>query len=196
MKFTATILILLIFANSCTIEKRLHGRGYHISWNKRYSRVKNDASKKKLEEEVVIEEETIDTLESLANEETVVEEEQPQIDSTDFTKEARKKERAEKYPDLPREERKFEPLGILAFKILLINIPIGIIGENAADAKIVGQCEIIFLAVLLVSFFLAVISMIRYFRNPRHYRINIFPFIVILVGLFYLVMFIMGNYVV
>ncbi len=175
----------------------MHGRGYHISWNKKYSRVKNDEVKKHLEEEEVAEEEIIDTLSASSNEETLIEEEPitpPETDSTEISKEDRKTERAQKYPDLPRAERKFEPLGVLAFKILLLNIPIGIIGENAVDARVIGQCEFMFLTILILTFILAVISMIRYVRNPKHYRFNIFAIVVILVGLFYLLMFILGNY--
>jgi len=187
MRFILFCFLILIFFTSCSIEKRLYGRGYHVTWHKRYSKTKGNEKEKKLEPVETAEEESVDSLEVVP--------ENPAADSLQLSKEEKKKARKEKYPDLPREERKFEPLGVLAFKILLINIPIGLIGENATDPRVVAQMEIIFLFILIIAFVLAIISMVRYLRNPKHYKFNIFAILVILIGLFYLVEFILGNYV-
>lgn len=101
----------------------------------------------------------------------------------------------EKLPVLPREERKFEPLGVLAFKIFLLDIPVGFFLDNVGlnDIKANTRLGLLFFAVLSVSLILAVISMIRYFRNPKHYKFNIFAILVILVALFFIIEFLCGN---
>ena len=196
MRLLFAIVLSITFMCSCTIEKRLHGRGYHISWNKKYSRVKKDEVKKQLEEEEVVEEEVIDTLSTSQNEEALIEEEPitpPEADSTDISREDRKKERAEKYPDLPREDRKFEPLGVKAVKLLALDGLILIWADNEDDHQRYVGLALTFLIVLAVVFAMGIVSMIRYLRHPRHYRFNIWALLCIFVGALYITFAVLGT---
>jgi len=197
MRFAIFFFLILIFCNSCTIEKRLHGRGYHISWNKKYSRVKKDDKKKKLESEEVVDEETIDTLGSTGNEQSLLEEDpitppEP-IDSTELSKEDRKKERAQKYPKLPRAERKFEPLGVKAVKLLALDGLLVIWGDHEANHQSYFMIMLSFLIILAIVFVLGIVSMIRYLLHPRHYRFNIWALLCIFVGALYISFAVMGT---
>ncbi len=177
--------MLVIFG--CSIQKRQHTGGYYIQWHKRYHSSEGKREKQKLQDTIA---DVVD-LDTIVERDTIIAE--VKIDSIVSNDEPIAKH--EKLPPLPRKERKFEPLGVLAFKILLGDVLVGILGENSADHKTIVQLEILFLIILLISFVLGVVSMIRYLRNPRHYRFNIFAIIAILVPLFYLVEFILGNYV-
>ncbi|MFT6501623.1 MAG: hypothetical protein ACJASQ_001739 [Crocinitomicaceae bacterium] len=64
------ILLLLAFTSACTVQKRLHRPGWHVSWNKNY---KQNKASEALEEKSVIteltEEEKLSSLEKIPNKE-------------------------------------------------------------------------------------------------------------------------------
>lgn len=182
------LLILVLFAlcTGCSIEKRVHTGGYYIKWHKHYKGSKNEAK---------VEKET-DTTSTVLLEDSVsaipdeIEVPDPEIDSVSSSD--NKQERAKLEP-LPRKERKFEPLGVLAFKILCADVLIGIIADNTHGAVQEVRYVVLFLLIMAVSLVLGIISMIRYLRNPRHYRFNIFAIVAILVPLFFFTMLILGD---
>ena len=84
----------------------------------------------------------------------------------------------------------------MAAEILLLDIPVGIFLDNTAANAIKSETRlgILFIAIFLVALTLAIISMVRYLRNPKHYKFNIFAILVILISLFFLIEFLCGNF--
>lgn len=179
--------VVLTVCFSCSIQKRHYNGGYYIQWHKRYHSEEGKRQKEQPEDtltEKVNVDSTVAAIDSIPA---------PLQEDPEIVDEHTKKH--EKLPPLPKEERKFEPLGVLAAEILLLDIPVGILLDNTAANAIKSETQlgILFIAVLLVSFTLAIISMVRYLRNPKHYKFNIFAILVILFALFFLVEFLCGN---
>lgn len=169
----------------CSIEKRVHTGGYYIKWHKHYKGSKNEAKAEKY----------VDTSSTVFSEDTVsvpddVVEFEPQVDSVSSVSD--KQERTKLDP-LPKKERKFEPLGVLAFKILLAVVPVGIIGDHKHVPATVARYEYLTVLIMLVSLILGIVSMVRYLRNPRHYRFNIFGIIAIVIPVIFFLMLLTGT---
>lgn len=181
------LLMLIVFVQSCTIEKRLHGRGYHITWHKRYRPAKGNEVKQELPDTLVAETPAPEILPDPVEDPEV---ETPEADTEQVTP---KHDKAEDYPKLPREERKFEPLGVLSAKILAVAIATVFLEDHASGQTQIVLWSITFIVVLTLAFVLGIISMIRYLRHPRHYKFNIWALLSIVCGAFYLVMALLGR---
>jgi len=69
------ILFLLIFTSACTVQKRLHRPGWHVSWNKKYKHDKGSEELAKIESKEAIER-NHDEVELPLSENTIKEEEE------------------------------------------------------------------------------------------------------------------------
>ena len=180
--------LIITFCFSCSIQKRHYNGGYYIQWHKRYHSDEGKREKEKPEDtlaEIAPVDSTVAAIDSV----TSAIEEEPEVVDEPVKKH-------EKLAPLPKEERKFEPLGVLAAEILLLDIPVGIFLDNTAANAIKSETRlgILFIAIFLVALTLAIISMVRYLRNPKHYKFNIFAILVILISLFFLIEFLCGNF--
>lgn len=184
-------LVMVALLAGCSIEKRHYRGGYYIKWHKRHSGSKNQAKAEKeidsslvviRKDSVVLDPLEADTVSIIANQEEEVSQQVDTVDESD-------QEEQLKPVDLPRKKRRFEPLGVLSSKILLINVVLALIIETTLNHNEYRFYLVLFYAVLIVVFITAITSMVRYLRNPRHYKFNIWAIIGILVPLFFFVIF-------
>ena len=178
----------------CSIEKRHYTGGYYIKWHKRNVGSKNQAKAEKetdtalvvIREDPVVEEPTeVDTVSVVPDQEEV----SPQIDTVNVSV----KEERVKPPDLPKEERKFEPLGVLSSKLLIVDLLLMLLGEASMSHRQYTVFSAVLLGFLILSFVLGIISMVRYLRNPRHYKFNIWAILGILVPLLFFILLLTGT---
>ncbi|MES2556120.1 MAG: hypothetical protein V4604_08225 [Bacteroidota bacterium] len=185
-------LMIVVLCVNCSIEKRHYTGGYYIKWHKRHAGSRSQAKVEKHSDTslVVLVEDTIsvvlaeDTISAIADRE-----EEPEVGPAD---DAEKKEHA-KPADLPKEERKFEPLGVLSSKMLVVDLLIMLLGEISMTHRQYTIFSAVLLAGLILAFVLGIISMVRYLRNPRHYKFNIWAILGILVPLLFFILLLTGT---
>lgn len=181
MRFHRIIFIFfLVFLviGSCTIRKRVHSRGYHIEWKKRYRESHSRREKKEpehVEDTLAIEAaEEPDTL--IVSSDTLMEPivHEPIIDSI-----------AEKPEVKDTTDRHFERIGILSTEMLAPALLVGLLDDetNTDQYRRDFWLSVLFLAVLALMFVLGIVSMVRYLRNPKAYKFNIWAIIGLLIPL-------------
>ncbi|ASS49930.1 MAG: hypothetical protein A3D31_10155 [Candidatus Fluviicola riflensis] len=190
VKWVLGLMIVALCVN-CSIEKRHYTSGYYIKWHKRHASSKNQAKAEKQSDTslVVVAEDTVlvipveDSIPAIAQQE-----EKPEVDAVD---DSEKKEHV-KPADLPKKERKFEPLGVLSSKILVVDFLIMLLGEMTMTPRQYTIFSAVLLAGLILAFVLGIISMVRYLRNPSHYKFNIWAILGILVPLLFFILMLTG----
>lgn len=187
-------LVIVALLTGCSIEKRHYRGGYYIKWHKRNAGSRNQAKAEKETDTavVVVLEDTIPAIR--VEEEPVVsvpDEIRPPapLDSAEVSQE----EERVKPEDLPKEDRKFEPLGILSSKLLIVDLLLMLLGELSMSPRQYTLFSAVLLGCLILGFVLGIISMVRYLRNPRHYKFNIWAILGILVPLLFFILMLTGT---
>jgi hypothetical protein len=176
--------LLFTLATGCTIEKRMHTGGYYIQWHKRHRHPDAEKEKPRLAEEPAEDEKTEDTLTETIEEVTEVAVDSVTVDSVAHRPDA-------EVTDLTREKRRFEPLGVLSVKLLVADFLIALLKDHAEAPEQDLLLGIALLAVLILALVLGIVSMVRYLRNPKAYKFNIWAILAIPAALFFLVVYIM-----
>jgi len=178
----------------CSIEKRHYTGGYYIKWHKRHVGSRNHAKAEKetdttlvlVRQDSVAEVLVEDTVLIVADQEELV---SPTLDSVAIPQ----KEKRIKPADLPKEQRKFEPLGVLSVKVLLVDFIVALLSDTTSDHKQYVVYSALILVGLLLAFVLGICSMVRYLRNPRHYKFNIWGILGVLIPLLFFILMIIGT---
>jgi hypothetical protein len=176
------LLFALALSASCTIRKRVHTGGYYIQWHKRHPQTKGHKETKELPPVATVDSAAVEkTEDTLVHAPVAVEE---PVTDTIVHDPAAETEQPEKVAKVPKEKRPFEPLGVLAAKLLGLPVLAGILKDNSKDHQQEYMLGIAFLFLLAVCFFLGIVSMIYYLREPEIYRFNIWAIFAIIVPLF------------
>jgi hypothetical protein len=180
MHFHRIIFILFfsfLLIGSCTIHKRVHSRGYHIEWKKRYRESHSRREKKELEkvEDTLAVETTEEADTLIVSSDTLIDPmlSEPIIDSI-----------AEK-PEKDSTDRKFEKVGVLSAGMLFPAFLVALADDetNTGDYRRDFWLSVALLAILALMFVLGIVSMVRYLHNPKAYKFNIWAIIGLLIPL-------------
>lgn len=193
MKWMLGLVIVVLLAG-CSIEKRHYRGGYYIKWHKRNAGVKNHAKVAKETDTalVVVVKDTIQVIRTEVEEPVVQVPDERHTIPVDSAEVSQEEERV-KPADLPKEDRKFEPLGILSSKLLIVDLLLMLLGELSMGPRQYTIFSAVLLGCLIIGFVLGIVSMIRYLRNPRHYKFNIWAILGILVPLVFFILMLIGT---
>jgi len=172
------VFLVVLATGSCTIHKRVHSRGYHIEWRKRYHEPRAKCGEKSVEPV----EDTL-TIETVGEADTLV----PSSDTlaaapvykpiSDSIAEA---------PEKDTTGKKFEKVGVLSASMLFPAFLVALADDEADATYKYGRdfwLSVVLLAILALMLVLGIVSMIRYLRNPKAYRFNIWAIIGLLIPL-------------
>lgn len=176
------LFLFLLLLPACTIRRRVHTRGFYIEWHKRYKKVHAEKETVKLPDAV---EDTLAEAEpdSVSIPETLVIRDTLVQDSV--------AERPDWKEKTPKEDRKFEPLGVFSAKLLLAPLLVAVLDDKAEDKRMDFWLSVVFLVLLALCLVLGTISMVRYLRNPRAYKFNIWAILAILIPVTFAILVIM-----
>jgi hypothetical protein len=176
------ILFAILLCTSCTIQKRVHTGGYYIQWHKHHPQASGHRKKTKREPVAEVDSVAVKPVEDTLTEPEIAQEPladtvvRPVPDQPEKAETAAKKRR-----------RPFEPVGVLSAKLLALPVLAGILKDNSPTHAQDYMLGIAFLFFLSICFFLGMLSMIYYLRDPKAYRFNIWAILAILVPLFFFV---------
>lgn len=182
-----TLLVLCLLASlctMCTIRKRVHQGGWYIEWHKKAPRKSDNTAVSELPSTAP------DTVSAVV-EDTISE--QLQTASTD-TEAPLEEQVSKSKKDRDTVHKPFEPLGVTAAKLLVTPVIIAWLDDQSQGQETQAHftLSMLFVIAMALCFVLGIISMVRYLRNPKAYKLNIWAALAILIPLVYAVIAVIG----